>query len=269
MAKKRVHEIAKAQGVSSKELLAALKAAGIEAKAAASSVEEADALRAIGAANGGGTATQAPPKPKEAPAKAAPAPKGEAAAQAAPAEPKPAAPAPQAAPAGDGAKAAAPQGGAQKAAPASNAPVKPPAKNPNTSTKPVRPAGQGQGAGGGAAAAGKKRRVVIDSQAARRDQMGGPPPQRPPRRRGGRRRRPLLEEPPMGPQTPAEPEATKVNSGATVRELGEALGLAPAEVIKKLMMMGEMATLTQTLTDESIRAIADEYDRKIEIVRAA
>jgi len=44
VAKKRVHEIAKAQGVSSKELLAALKAAGVEAKAAASSVEEADAL---------------------------------------------------------------------------------------------------------------------------------------------------------------------------------------------------------------------------------
>jgi translation initiation factor IF-2 len=35
------------------------------------------------------------------------------------------------------------------------------------------------------------------------------------------------------------------------------------------MMMGEMATLTQTLTDESIKAIADEYDRKIEIVTAA
>ena len=69
--------------------------------------------------------------------------------------------------------------------------------------------------------------------------------------------------------TPVEPEATKVNSGATVREVAELLGLAPAEVIKKLMMMGEMATLTQTLTDESVRAIADEYDRKIEIVTAA
>jgi len=54
-----------------------------------------------------------------------------------------------------------------------------------------------------------------------------------------------------------EPEATKVPSGATVREVAELLGLAPAEVIKKLMMMGEMATLTQTLTDDSIRAIAD------------
>ncbi len=33
--------------------------------------------------------------------------------------------------------------------------------------------------------------------------------------------------------------------------------------------MGEMATLTQTLTDETIRSIAAEYDRKIEIVTAA
>jgi translation initiation factor IF-2 len=73
----------------------------------------------------------------------------------------------------------------------------------------------------------------------------------------------------MGPATPVEPEATKVNSGATVREVAETLGLAPAEVIKKLMTMGEMATLTQTLTDESVRAIADEYDRKLEIVTAA
>jgi translation initiation factor IF-2 len=188
VAKKRVHEIAKAQGLSSKELLAALQKAGIEAKAAASSVEEADALKALGK--------------------------------------------------GDGSPAAA--------------------------TKP-KPQAKAKKAGGG-----KKRRVVIDSQASRRDQMGGPPPQRPPRRRGGRRRRPALEEPPPAkPEEPTEPEATKVNSGATVREVAELLGLGSAEVIKKLMMMGEMATLTQTLTDESIKAIADEYDRKIEIVTAA
>jgi translation initiation factor IF-2 len=227
VAKKRVHEIAKAQGVSSKELLTVLKAAGVEAKAAASTVEEADALKAISAAKGNGGAEAA---------KAAPA-------------PKPAAPAPPAAKAADKA---------------------PAAKSGGTSTKPVRPVRPQQGgAGGGGGAASKKRRVVIDSQASRREQTGGPPPQRPPRRRGGRRRRPLLEEPPMGPATPAEPEAVKVNSGATVREVAESLGLAPAEVIKKLMMMGEMATLTQTLTDDSVKAIADEYDRKVEILHAA
>ncbi len=245
MAKKRVHEIAKAQGVSSKELLTALKAAGVEAKAAASSVEEADALKAIAAAKGNGGAQPA--------AKKAPAPQKAA-------EKSAAAPV---------AKAAAPPPKTEAAANAPAAAAKPAPKS-SASTKPVRAAGSQQGSGGGGGAAGaKKRRVVIDSQAARRDQMGGPPPQRPPRRRGGRRRRPLLEEPPMGPATPVEPEATKVNSGATVREVAESLGLAPAEVIKKLMMMGEMATLTQTLTDESIRVIADEYDRKLEIVSAA
>ncbi len=205
MAKKRVHEIAKAQGLSSKELLAALKKAGVEAKAAASSVEEADALKALS----GNGAAAAKPQPKAAA--------------------KPAAP---------------PQ-------------------------EPAKPAAKPAPAAKKQAGAAKKRRVVIDSQAARRDQMGGPPPQRPPRRRGGRRRRPLLEEPPVRTEEPAEPEATRVNSGATVREVAELLGLGSAEVIKKLMMMGEMATLTQTLTDESIKAIADEYDRKIEIVTAA
>ncbi|HKF81759.1 MAG TPA: translation initiation factor IF-2 [Solirubrobacterales bacterium] len=237
MAKKRVHEIAKAQGVSSKELLAALEAAGVEAKAAASSVEEADALRAISAAKGNGGAG----------AKKAPAP------QAA----KPAAPQ---------------QPASQQAAPAPAQPTAKPAAAPKkaqTSTKPVRAAGAQQSAGGGGGASSKKRRVVIDSQASRREQQGGPPPQRPPRRRGGRRRRPLLEEPPMGPATPVELDAVKVNSGATVREVAESLGLAPAEVIKKLMMMGEMATLTQTLTDDSVKAIADEYDRKVEILHAA
>ncbi|HEX6665921.1 MAG TPA: translation initiation factor IF-2 [Solirubrobacterales bacterium] len=239
MAKKRVHEIAKAQGVSSKELLAALKAAGIEAKAAASSVEVGEAVKAIKAAQGNGSS---------APAEKAPAPKKK--------------------PVHVPKKPSAVQQAAAAAAAPKAAPAPTPAA-PKPSSKPVRPAGPAQTGAAAAASGAKKRRVVIDSQAARRDQMGGPPPQRPPRRRGGRRRRPLLEEPPAQPDTPVEPEATKVNSGATVREVAESLGLAPAEVIKKLMMMGEMATLTQTLTDESVRAIADEYDRKLEIVTAA
>ena len=53
MARKRVHEIAKAQGLTSKEVLAALQAAGVEAKAAASSVEEDVALKALEAADDG------------------------------------------------------------------------------------------------------------------------------------------------------------------------------------------------------------------------
>ena len=56
MSKKRVHEIAKEHGLSSKELLERLQAAGVAAKAAASSVEEADALRVL--ADNGAAATR-------------------------------------------------------------------------------------------------------------------------------------------------------------------------------------------------------------------
>jgi translation initiation factor IF-2 len=79
----------------------------------------------------------------------------------------------------------------------------------------------------------------------------------------------LEEPPPKVERAPTEPEAIKVPAGATVREVAELLGLGSAEVIKKLMTMGEMATLTQTLPDDSIRAIAEEYDRKVEVVTAA
>ena len=71
------------------------------------------------------------------------------------------------------------------------------------------------------------------------------------------------------PEAPEDAPAIRVNSGATVREVAESLGLGSAEVIKALMEGGEMATLTQTLTDESVEAIAKKFDRKIEIVTAA
>jgi translation initiation factor IF-2 len=234
MAKKRVHEIAKAQGLTSKELLAALKAAGVEAKVAQSSVEESDALAALknsgdGAkSSGDGASAPTATKTKKAPAKAS----------------------------------------SQKAAPPKAAPN---AQAPQAKAEaPAKPA-SGDGAAAKKGPGKRRRRVVIDSQAARRDHIARTqPPPRPPRRRGGRRRRPLLEEPSDRElKQPEEQPPIKVNSGATVREVAESLGLSAAEVIKALMKEGEMATLTQTLTDESVEAIAKEFDRKIEIVTAA
>jgi translation initiation factor IF-2 len=228
MSKKRVHEIAKQEGLSSKEVLAALNAAGIEAKAAASSVEEQDALKALAAASGDGAKTDG---------KNAPAPRKKGAAPAPRPKPK----------AGDGS--AAPRK-------ASDAP------------RPVRPDGGQDGSQGRSGR--KRRRVVIDSQASRREHMPQAPPLRPPRRRGGRRRRPLLEEPQeKAPVEVVEQPPTKVNSGATVKEVAETLGLGTAEVIKKLMELGEMATLTQTLSDETITALAQALDQKVEVVSAA
>jgi len=111
---------------------------------------------------------------------------------------------------------------------------------------------------------------VIDSQASRR-QQGGPAnqPQRRPRR--GRRRRGTYDAT-IAPIDTAVLEATdliRVNSGSTVKDVAEYLGVPVPEVIKKLMMLGEMATLTQTLSDDAIQVLADEFDKKIEIVHAA
>jgi len=218
MAKKRVHEIAKERGIPSKEVIAVLQKAGLDVKAAASSVDEADIARAFDpappASNGAGDASPAPP----------------------PSEPSPAA--------------------AQGAPPAG------------------RPARTGRGGeqapGAGGAAAGRRRRVVIDSQASRR--APGPPPQQqaPPRRRGRRRRTPWVEpDLTAKPEEPQEEPVTQIKSGATVKEVAESLGLSAGEVIKKLMELGEMATLTQTLSDEAIEVLADGFERKVEIQHAA
>jgi translation initiation factor IF-2 len=135
--------------------------------------------------------------------------------------------------------------------------------------RPTRSSLQGErapGSGGGV------RRVVIDSQASRRQggPGGGPPgPQRRPPRRGGRRRRGAYVEPTPQDKTTLQADTIRVNSGSTVKDVAEYLGVAVPEVIKKLMQLGEMATLTQTLSDDAIQVLADEFDKEIEIVHAA
>ena len=173
---------------------------------------------------------------------------------------------------GSAPKAAAEDGSKEKAKAARPAPKKADGKPASDQPPSERPARRAAGDNAPAAGSGgrKRRRVVIDSQAARREHMPQAPPHRPPRRRGGRRRRPLLEEPPVRPLSEApEPDATKIASGATVREVAESLSLPSAEVIKKLMELGEMATLTQTLSDEAVTALAAALDQKVELVSAA
>ena len=248
MSKKRVHMIAKEQGLSSKELLEKLHAAGMEVKTASSSVEEAAALKAL--SNGGATAPEAPTPTATATA-SPPAPAS--------------APKPAAAP--NGATAPEPAQGSPATAPSTpgSAAHGPAAER----VRPTRDSRTGERAPASNTPGGR-RRVVIDSQASRR-QQGGPAnqPQRRPRR--GRRRRGTYDET-IAPIDTAAMEATdlvRVNSGSTVKDVAEYLGVPVPEVIKKLMTLGEMATLTQTLSDDAIQVLADEFDKKIEIVHAA
>jgi translation initiation factor IF-2 len=322
MAKKRVHEIAKAQGLSTKELLEKLHAAGIEAKAAASSVDEEIALGAL-AQNGAAAAKAAAPatkeqasaksssdrasagKPAAAPAAKASAPAPEAkatAAKASAAAPaaKTSAPAPDAK-ASAPAPAPTPASPAQASAPAAKASA--PAADGTAPATPSRPvvsapapeelAGTENSPGEAARAAeaarsrptrdsrtgeqrpgavgpGGRRRVVIDSQASRR-QVGGPAAQvrRPPRR--GRRRRGTYDDTvsPIDEVARGATDMIRINSGSTVKDVAEYFGVPVPEVIRKLMSLGEMATLTQTLTDEAIGVLAAEFNKEIEIVHAA
>jgi translation initiation factor IF-2 len=292
MSKKRVHEIAKEQKVSSKELLQLLRAAGVEAKAASSSVEEATALKAL-AANGAGeaaaagNAAAAAPK-ASAPAAAKPAPVNSAQA-AKPTAPQPAAPAAaaQGKPAAAQAAAAAQTSPPAPQTPASAQTTAPPATQATPApaqasgeqaasrpaaghARPTRDSRTGEHTPGGAGRAGR-RRVVIDSQASRRP-TGGPaaaPPRRPPRR--GRRRRGTYDDTiaPIDAASAEEIDVIRVNSGSTVKDVAEYLGVPVPEVIKKLMSLGEMATLTQTLSDDAIQVLADEFEKQIELVHAA
>jgi translation initiation factor IF-2 len=231
MSKKRVHEIAREQGISSKDLLEKLSAAGVAAKAAASSVEEADALRVLGRNGTPATATATKPN------------------------------APPGVPAAAGATVA--ETGAPQGAPA------PDAQTAGERVRPTRDSRTGERTPGGAGPGGR-RRVVIDSQASRR-QQGGPANQPVRRPRRGRRRRGTYDET-IAPIDTTAMEATdliRVNSGSTVKDVAEYLGVPVPEIIKKLMMLGEMATLTQTLSDDAIQVLADEFEKKIEIVHAA
>uniref|UniRef100_UPI002A75016A translation initiation factor IF-2 N-terminal domain-containing protein n=1 Tax=Patulibacter defluvii TaxID=3095358 RepID=UPI002A75016A len=76
MANKRVHEIAKAHGVPSKDLLDALQADGHDVSTASSSVDEAVALRSIKAHGGASAPAQdgpaaTPARPQQRPARPA------------------------------------------------------------------------------------------------------------------------------------------------------------------------------------------------------
>ena len=282
MSKKRVHEIAKEQGLTSKELLEKLAAAGVQAKAAASSVDEADALKALGlsapaASNGAGAPATAAPQAKAAPketkaaepkAQAAEARRrGEAGARRPPRPRLPLQP-----------RLPRPPRRRPRPRPRRRRPRRRVSPRPRTGSPrhraasvcdPTRDSRTGERTPGDVGPGGR-RRVVIDSQASRR-QQGGPSnqPQRRPRR--GRRRRGTYDETiaPIDTASQGATDLIRVNSGSTVKDVAEYLGVPIPEIIKKLMSLGEMATLTQTLSDDAIQVLADEFEKEIEIVHAA
>jgi len=115
--------------------------------------------------------------------------------------------------------------------------------------RPIRPRGGGPKG---------RRRVVID-------QGGGRPGQgqrqRPGDRAGGdRQRQPREVVAPTGPVT--------VESGVTLRDFSQAVGVSMPQIIKLLMGLGTMKTATQSLTDDEVELIAAELGREVTIKHA-
>src|SRR6058998_87925 len=60
-------------------------------------------------------------------------------------------------------------------------------------------------------------------------------------------------------------KAVKLSEGLTVKDFAEALGQKPAEVIRKLMDMGSMLTLNQSISPDAATLIAESFGVKVEM----
>src|SRR5882724_3491495 len=120
---------------------------------------------------------------------------------------------------------------------------------PPRPNRPIRPRG-GTNAHG-------KRRVVIDQGGNR---PGGPGRQGRGRQEVGPPKTPREIVAPTGPVT--------VESGVTVRDFSQALGIPMSQIIKTLMGLGQMKTATQSLADDEVELIAAELEREVTIKHA-
>ena len=234
MAKKRVYEIAKENGLTSAQMLQKLKAADIEVSSSLASIEEEEAIKALGAMR---PAKDEKPGPvlKEKPR----------AVSKAAAEAKP--------------KAAA------EAKPKVSSEEKPEAETETTArTAPKKQRKAPVKVGN----LGKRRRVIIDPSAARRRSFVPAGRHQRARHKGRKGEATAIAER-HEPAAQLDTDAIiKVISGATVKEISAAFGVSTSEIIKLLMSYGEMATITQSLSDEAISTLADELERKVEIAHA-
>jgi translation initiation factor IF-2 len=127
--------------------------------------------------------------------------------------------------------------------------------NDSGQNRPNRPMRPRQQAGPGGR---RKRRVVIDTSAARPPRDARQQRERPD---GARPKQPREVVQPTGPAT--------VESGVTVRDFSQALGVPMGEIIKILMGLGQMRTATQSLTDEEVELVAAELKREVQIKHLA
>ena len=60
-------------------------------------------------------------------------------------------------------------------------------------------------------------------------------------------------------------KSVKLSAGVSVKEFAELIGQRPADIVRKLMDMGQMVTFNQSINLEAASLIAEEYGSKVEI----
>ena len=101
---------------------------------------------------------------------------------------------------------------------------------------------------------------------------GGMPGRRPPQRRARRRRRNLEELEPTQlttyqPSTAPVPEGEIIiERGSTARDLGPKLNRSAGDIVRFLLLQGEMVMATQSLTDDMIELFGAEIGAEIRLV---
>jgi translation initiation factor IF-2 len=57
----------------------------------------------------------------------------------------------------------------------------------------------------------------------------------------------------------------QISTGTTVQEFADALQVPAGDIVKRLFLLGSMLTVTQTMSDDLIELIADDFGRKVRI----
>ena len=70
----------------------------------------------------------------------------------------------------------------------------------------------------------------------------------------------------LDPTLVLDDSVVEIPQGATVAKFAELLGVQPNDVIKRLFMLGQVLTLTQSMSDDLIDLIADDMGRKVRVV---
>ena len=84
------------------------------------------------------------------------------------------------------------------------------------------------------------------------------------RNRKGKQQQPVNPLPPMPKKEKELPAKITFSESLTVAELAKKLGREPSEIIKKLFMLGVMATINQELDKDAIELICAEYEVEVE-----